>query len=298
MPSAKPVASAILATYNAMETLPACLDSLREQSVPIEIIVVDDGSTDGTRAYLRSVRNVRVLRQAHLGAARARNKGASHAKGDILLFVDADMTFDKNYVRDLIAPLRKPDTSRLQSPVSNLKPDTYNLQPIIGTYTSEERVANWDSAYARCWNYREGWMDGKRFPPNSPEWGTDFRAIQKAAFIRVHGFDDVGYTDTWTLFQKLGVRPRRTEAICYHANPETLTKAYIQAKWAAKRPYKYGWLGTVYALLRVSPPAALVQGLCGMVQHHERAYLPFRLVTDWGRFVGILEMVFTGKTSK
>lgn len=274
------MASAILATYNALETLPACLDSLLHQTIPMEIIVVDDGSTDGTRAYLRSVRNVRVLHQAHLGAARARNLGASYAKGEILLFVDADMTFDKNYARDLISPILKPDTD------------------IIGTYTSEERVANWDNAYARYWNYREGWMDGKRFPPNPPEWGTDFRAIQKAAFVRVHGFDDIGYTDTWTLFQKLGVRPRRTEAICYHANPATLERAYIQAKWAAKRPYKYGWLGTVYALLRVSPPVALVQGLCGMVQHHERAYLPFRLVTDWGRFVGILEMVFTGKTSK
>jgi hypothetical protein len=72
----------------------------------------------------------------------------------------------------------------------------------------------------------------------------------------------------------------------------------MQAKWAGKRNYKYGWLGTVAALVRASIPFSLALGIGGAITHHELAFLPFKIVTDWGRFVGILEMVVTGKTSK
>ncbi|MBP9670655.1 glycosyltransferase family 2 protein [Candidatus Woesebacteria bacterium] len=279
--TAGPVASAILAVYNSDSTVEACLKSLLSQSVPIEIIIVDDGSTDTTTSILRSIevlknKNIKVFQQKHGGPALARNLGASHAISDILLFADADMIFDKDYVKDLIEPIQKGE--------------------VVGTYTTEERVANWDNVWARCWNIQEGWEDGKRFPKNPPKYGTDFRAILKSEFDRVGGFDHIGYTDTWSLFNKLGVRPLSTQAICYHKNPDTLSAVFRQARWSAKRPYKHGLLGTLYAILRTSLPVSLVVGLAKF--YKVRNFVIFKIVYDFGRFMGIFEMLLTGKLSK
>lgn len=277
--SNNPVASAILAVYNAESTIESCLESLVAQTVPIEIIIVDDGSTDTTTTRIIEVlgsHNYKLLKQSHAGPAIARNFGADHANSPILLFVDADMTFDQNYVKDLIKPIQSDD--------------------VIGTYTVEERVSNWDNVWARCWNIQEGWQDKKRFPKNPPKWGTDFRAILKSEFDRVGGFDHLGYTDTWSLFAKLGVRPLSTRAICYHQNPASLSAVFAQARWSAKRPYKYALLGALYALLRTTLPVSLIVGFAKF--YKERFFVKFKLVYDLGRFVGILEMLLFGKLTK
>lgn len=276
--SNKAVASAILAVYNGGQTITDCLDSLKSQSVPIEIIVVDDGSTDNA---LELLKGIKVFKQNHRGPALARNLGASHATTDVLLFVDADMYFDRDYVKDLIVPIKK--------------------REVIGTYTTQELVSNWDNVWARCWNLEEGWEDKKRFPhppAGGHKWGTDFRAILKSEFDRVGGFDNIGYTDTWSLFNKLGVRPLGTRAICYHANPDSLQAVYRQAKWAAKRPYKYGLLGTLYALLRTSLPVSFVIAIFKAIINKEPSFVYFKLTYDLGRLVGICEMLFTGKLAK
>lgn len=280
--SASSVATAILAAYNSENTIQLALKSLIDQSVPIEIIVVDDGSTDNTLATIHATiqrnKNVKVFTTNHGGPALARNIGASNASSDILLFVDADMTFDKNYVRDLIAPIEHSE--------------------VIGTYTVEERVGNWDNVWARCWNMQEGWEDKKRFPKNPPKLGTDFRAILKSEFDRVNGFDNIGYTDTWSLFNKLKTRPQSTKAICYHKNPGSLRTVFLQAKWSAKRPYKYGLLGSIYALIRTSLPVSLVVGIGKAIYYKEPLFVIFKIVYDLGRFVGILEMLLTGNLAK
>ncbi len=273
-----PVASAILATYNSEKTLVAAISSLLTQTVETEIIVVDDGSTDKTSEILKQFEGITYLNQSHQGPAKARNLGAAHANAKILLFVDADMTFAPDYVATLIDPILKNEVS--------------------GTYSVRELVANWVSPLARCWNIQEGWTDRLRFPPKPPKYGTDYRAILKSEFDRVGGFDDMGYTDTWSLFNKLGVRPLSTQATCYHKNPDSLSAVYRQARWAAKRPYKYGFVGSIYAVFRTSLPVSLLVGLLKSIKHHNLYFIPFKIVYDLGRFVGILEMITTGKLSK
>lgn len=277
MTSSKPVASAILAVYNSQSTIEKCLDSLLNQSVPVEIIVIDDGSTDSTLTLLNKYQ-VTILTQVHGGPALARNLGAKQAKTKILLFVDSDMVFDKDYVKDLIAPILASES--------------------IGTYAVGERVLNWDNVWARCWNIQEGWEDGKRFPKNPPRYGTDYRAILKSEFDRVGGFDNIGYTDTWSLFNKLGDQPISTNAVCYHKNPDNLSAVFHQARWSAKRPYKAGLLGTIYALLRTSLPISLIVGALKSVTHLTSKFLIFKIVYDLGRFWGIAQMIFTGNLAK
>lgn len=279
-----------MATYNSAKTLVAALSSLSTQSIELEIIVVDDGSTDETKKILQQFPHLIVLSQPHLGPAIARNFGAKQATGEILLFVDADMTFDPNYARDLIEPI-------LNYSRATAKPEWRS----VGTYTIAERVANWNNVWARCWNIQEGWEDKLRFPTppaGGPPLGTDYRAILKSEFERVGGFDDIGYTDTWTLFNKLGVRPLATHAICYHHNPSSLSAVCRQARWSSKRPYKYGLLGSIYALIRTSLPISIIVGLYKALTRLTPQFFLFKLVYDFGRFVGIIDLGLFGKKSK
>jgi glycosyltransferase involved in cell wall biosynthesis len=84
--------SVIIPAFNAVTTLSRAVESVRAQSWPVhEIIVVDDGSTDGTADVLRRFGDaVRLIRQPNRGVSVARNTGAAAATGDWLAFLDAD----------------------------------------------------------------------------------------------------------------------------------------------------------------------------------------------------------------
>jgi glycosyltransferase involved in cell wall biosynthesis len=87
-----PLFSIIIPTYNRLPYLKKTLDSIWEQSfTDFEIIVVDDGSTDGTVDYLRELGgSVELLRQENRGPGAARNLGVEHARGEYIAFLDSD----------------------------------------------------------------------------------------------------------------------------------------------------------------------------------------------------------------
>ena len=100
--------SVIIPAYNAKATLGRCLATLSEQTrPPNEIIVVDDGSTDGTADLARRY-DVQVISQANAGPAAARNAGARAARGDLLLFTDADCAPAPDWVEQMVAPFADP----------------------------------------------------------------------------------------------------------------------------------------------------------------------------------------------
>ena len=84
--------SMIIATYNRGPRIAPTLDSVLAQSqVPDEIVVVDDGSTDDTAAWVvENYPMVRLVRKANGGTSSARNFGARSASGDVLIFLDHD----------------------------------------------------------------------------------------------------------------------------------------------------------------------------------------------------------------
>jgi GT2 family glycosyltransferase len=92
-----PTVSTIVPCFNKAAALPLTLDALREQTIPhdqLEVILVDDGSTDDTERIVEELRlpnHFHYVRQPNLGASSARNRGASLAQGDILLFLDPDI---------------------------------------------------------------------------------------------------------------------------------------------------------------------------------------------------------------
>jgi len=97
--------SVIIPVYNGEKTIGSCLDSLLNQvRKPDEIIVIDDSSSDRTKDIVKKHRHVIMLEQMHKGPAAARNFGAKKAKGDILLFTDADCTLHENWVSEMAKP--------------------------------------------------------------------------------------------------------------------------------------------------------------------------------------------------
>lgn len=87
----KALVSVIIPCYNHARFLGEAIESVRRQRYPnIEIIVVDDGSTDDTEQVITSYPNIHGIRQDNLGVARARNIGLSTSRGAYVLFLDAD----------------------------------------------------------------------------------------------------------------------------------------------------------------------------------------------------------------
>ena len=89
-----PVLSVVVPVYNSSRFLARCVESLLSQEGRIQVVIVDDGSTDGSGSVAEGIagahRNVTLVRQPHAGAGAARNLGVQHASGEYLAFCDAD----------------------------------------------------------------------------------------------------------------------------------------------------------------------------------------------------------------
>jgi glycosyltransferase involved in cell wall biosynthesis len=99
--------SIIIPTYQHGNEIKQCLDSLLSQTLrDFEIIVVNDGSTDNTESVLDKYQDrITVITQNNHGSNVARNNGAKRAKGDYLLFCDADIVAEKDMLLEMKAVL-------------------------------------------------------------------------------------------------------------------------------------------------------------------------------------------------
>ncbi len=99
------VVSVIVPAYNAERTIKRCIDSITNQSYSnIEIIVIDDGSTDGTLKEIELIKDNRIIyqRQNNMGVSISRNKGLKISNGDFVMFVDADDMIDLDLVNQMV----------------------------------------------------------------------------------------------------------------------------------------------------------------------------------------------------
>ena len=93
-----PRVSIVIPAHNEAATLPYVLEALRTQTIPpYEVIVVDNDSTDGTAAVAEEF-GAQVVACKKPGPGAARNKGARHATGDIICFLDADCSPDPDHL--------------------------------------------------------------------------------------------------------------------------------------------------------------------------------------------------------
>jgi glycosyltransferase involved in cell wall biosynthesis len=110
-PGQRPEVSFIVCTRDRLDVLEACIDSIRaacrvHPAFAAELVVVDNGSRDGTASYLSSTAGISdialtTISELRPGLAAARNAGLAQARGRVLVFVDDDCRLDRNYLADL-----------------------------------------------------------------------------------------------------------------------------------------------------------------------------------------------------
>jgi len=262
-----PTVSVIIPAYNEARTIARALGSLVDQTHrPHEIIVVDDGSTDGTPVIVRGFGGVTLLEQSHGGSGAARNRGATAATGDVLCFVDADMRFARDFLARLVAPIARGEA--------------------IGTFHATEYVANPQERWARLWNRNQRLPITRKLPDDYPDRQAVFRAVRRDAFRAADGFIAGGYDDDLSLAERLGTLALAApDAVCYHTNPARLREIYGHARWigaSAAVPQ------TLQAFWRYCPLNPRGKEWRALARPGERALPLFRLVYGAGICAGML----------
>ncbi len=176
----KPLISVIIPAYNAAQYLERCVDSVcRQTYAELDIILIDDGSTDGTGALCDRLRErdkrVRVIHQRNAGSGAARNAGLDAAYGQLVAMVDADDFVHPSFLQRLYDLMERFDTEIAMCRNDTVQDSVIPAQVAEGqeqdgvldfaaycallyTVRETEMVALWNKLYKRAvWN-------GVRFP--------------------------------------------------------------------------------------------------------------------------------------
>lgn len=182
--------SIVVPVYNGGAQLERCLEALLASACQAyEIILVDDCSTDGSAAAW-SARGVRVLRLAsRRGPAAARNHGASRARGQVILFVDADVVVQRDTLARVIAFFREQP----------------GVAALFGSYDDAPAASNFVSQYKNLLHH----FVHQRSSVQAATFWAGCGAIRRGVFQSLGGFDERKYERPSIEDVELGYRLRR-----------------------------------------------------------------------------------------
>ncbi|MET7494247.1 glycosyltransferase [Streptomyces sp900116325] len=229
-PSVTAPVSVIVPAYNEKECIANTLNSLAASTHPIEIVVVDDGSTDGTAEIAESLGlpNVRVIRQPNAGKAAALNNGVRHARYDIVVMMDGDTVFEPDTVQRLVQPFGDPEVGAV---AGNAK--VGNRSTVIGAWQHIE--------YVMGFNLDRRMYDLLRCMPTIP---GAIGAFRRDAVLAVGGMSEdtlAEDTDITIALHRAGWRVVYAE----HARAWTEAPASLGQLWRQRYRWSYG---TIQAL--------------------------------------------------
>lgn len=221
--------SIILPTYNRLERLKQVLSGLERQACPldnIEVIVVSDGSTDGTNEYLQTVTtalNLVPLIQPNSGPAAARNTGVARARSELVVFLDDDVV---PTTRWLIEHLRTHETH----------PDAVVLGPMLtpATFAMQPWV-RWEQAMLM--KQYVSMADGA-WSPTARQFYTGNTLLPRRYLLEVGGFDEqFRRAEDVELAYRLAQR-----GVEFVFNPMAVGYHYAERSFASwlETPYAYG----------------------------------------------------------
>ncbi len=263
-----PRVSVVVCTYNAERTLGPCLESLAKLNYPdYEVIVVNDGSNDGSLAIAERFGYCRIISQPNKGLSVARNVGAQESTGEIVAYTDSDCVADPDWLTYLVA---KMESAKLVAcggpnfppPEDNLIPSAVAVSPggpthVLLSDDTAEHIAGCNMAFRRDVLLALGGFD-----PVYRAAGDDVDICWR--------FQDAGHT--------IGFSP---SAVVWHFRRNTV-KAYLgqqrgygkaEALVYSKHPIRFNlfgqakWLGRIYgdlsAALLVSRRPVIYSGVFG-----------------------------------
>jgi len=210
--------SVIIPAYNATDTISNCLRALSAQTIPrnlYEIIVVDDGSTDGTGDVAEEAGADKVLRIQHQGPAGARNAGVRSAQSEIILFTDADCEPAPDWIEKLTAVFEDQDVVGAK-----------------GVYRTRQR--EWIARLVQL-EYERRYERMARFP-TIDFIDTYSAAYRRGVFLQYGGFDTaypVPSAEDVDLAFRMARDGRKLifvpDAVVFHRHPTSL-RAYLTRK--------------------------------------------------------------------
>lgn len=138
-----PLVTIVVPVYNIAANIQSCARSLAEQTHQnIEVVLVDDGSTDGSERICRDIvegdSRFRLLSKPNGGLSSARNAGVREAHGDLLMFVDGDDILSPDAVTRLVRALAEEDVDMAIGPMRKIT--TYDVSRLCGPDDEEYRV--------------------------------------------------------------------------------------------------------------------------------------------------------------
>ena len=211
----EPRVTVAIPSFNSAATIGPCLSSLCLQSFPVddyEIVLGDNGSTDGTAAFVHAqFPNVRVVHAAERGSGFARNAAIAAARGEYILSIDADCTADPNWIAAMTAAL-------------DAQPEVDAFGGAIRPFSQSTVVERFRHTWIRQENLSEG-----KGPIRYAE--TPNAAYRRNVFTQLGGFDGsvMDDSDLGVRMTKAGMRiDYLPEAIVFHRNPSTLRRLYRQ----------------------------------------------------------------------
>lgn len=220
MSAARPSVSVVMTAYNATWCIERALDSVYAQTVlPTEVLVCDDGSTDGTPELVerRYGARVQVLRLPHRNASATRAVGLARATGDWLAFLDADDRWHPDKLeRQLDYLAQHPDIKWIGSDGAYVTDDQVLRNSWLADYFDPVRELNGDlfpALIERCFPLMSSMM------------------VEREAYRSVGGLDpQIVYSHDYDLWLRLGARyPGAMQAeslVDYWSSPGALSKRY------------------------------------------------------------------------
>ena len=229
-PVTRPV-SVLVPAYNEAKCIESTVRSLMASEHPIEVLVIDDGSSDGTARIVEAMGlpNVRVVRQLNAGKPAALNRGLANARHDIIVMMDGDTVFEPSTVRELVQPFGDP---RVGAVAGNAK--VGNRDSLIGAWQHIE--------YVMGFNLDRRMYDVLRCMPTIPGAVGAFR---RSALERVGGMSDdtlAEDTDITMAMHRDGWRVVYAEkARAWTEAPES-----VQQLWSQRYRWSYGTMQAIW----------------------------------------------------
>ncbi|MFF9600705.1 glycosyltransferase [Streptomyces sp. NPDC014684] len=229
-PVTEPV-SVLVPAYNEAKCIENTVRSLMRSEHPIEVVVIDDGSTDGTARIVEGLGlpNVRVIRQLNAGKPAALNRGMANARHDLIVMMDGDTVFEPSTVRELVQPFADP---RVGAVAGNAK--VGNKDTLIGAWQHIE--------YVMGFNLDRRMYDVLRCMPTIPGAVGAFR---RSALERVGGMSDDTLAEDTDITMAMH---RDGWHVVYAEKARAWTEApeSVQQLWSQRYRWSYGTMQAIW----------------------------------------------------